>query len=173
MSVFQSRRSCRIAMAVPIRIYGIDYRGVDFTEDAFTVIVNLHGAMIRTIHQLLPDAEIRLISQPTGKGSIFRVVSKLERPERRHTYWGVENLHPEENIWGADIPPLAPEDQLKTRVMFQCPRCSYRVFVHADERRLAELDEQGGMERTCPACEARAFWKLLPFHAPPDDDGGS
>ena len=106
MVEFQTRRSCRVALSVPIRVFGVDYRGIDFTEEALTLIVNLHGAKIRMIHQLLPDSEIRLISHPTGRDSLFRVVSKLQSSELKFTYWGVENLDPEKNIWGVDIPEL-------------------------------------------------------------------
>jgi hypothetical protein len=164
MMEYHTRRSCRVAMSVPIRVYGTDYRGVDFSEDALTIIVNLHGAKIRLRHQLLPDSEIRLLSQPTGRDSVFRVVSKLSSSELRFTYWGVENLHPEKNIWGVDIPPLRPRDQLKVSVTLECPNCSARESLRGDEELLASLLEKGGVERTCKACKTPGVWKLQPFH---------
>ena len=54
MGEFKSRRSSRVALQIPIRIFGIDYRGVVFTEEAFTAVVSLHGAKVRMTHQLLP-----------------------------------------------------------------------------------------------------------------------
>src|SRR5208337_4182620 len=119
MVEYQTRRSCRVALSVPIRIIGIDYRGIDFTEEAHTIIVNLHGAKIRLSHQLLPDSEIRLHSHPTGQDSVFRVVSKLQSPELKFTYWGVEDLDPQKNIWGVDIPALEPGDQRTVRVALE------------------------------------------------------
>ena len=163
MREFKTRRSCRVALSVPIRVFGIDYRGVDFTEEAYTIIVNLHGAKIRMAHQLLPDSEIRLISHPTGRESLFRVVSKLQSPELQYTYWGVENLDPGNNIWGVDIPELRPGEQLKVRVALECPTCATRESLHADETLLASLEERGGVERICMACNASGLWKLLPF----------
>ena len=165
MEGFQTRRSCRVALSVPIRVIGIDYRGMDFTEEALTIIVNLHGAKIRMTHQLLPDSEIRLLSHPTGRDSLFRVVSKLQSSELKFTYWGVENLDPEKNIWGVDIPELRPGDQLKVRVVLECPTCSTRESLHADESLLAALQEKGGVERTCKVCNDPGLWKLLPFQA--------
>lgn len=158
---FQSRRSCRVALTVPVRVFGIDYRGKDFTEDAFTVVVNLHGAKIRLSRQLLPESEIRVVS-PTGQDSVFRVVSKLQSPELRFTYWGIENLEPEKNIWGVDIPELQPGDQLKVQVTMECPACSAHESLGANEHVLASLQEKGGVERTCQACNASGLWKLLP-----------
>jgi hypothetical protein len=163
MGEFQSRRSCRVALSVPIRVYGIDFRGVDFIEDALTVIVNLHGAKIRLNHQLLPESEIRVFSHPTRREAIFRVVSKLETSELQYTYWGVENLDPEMNLWGVDIPPIGPGDQLKVRVVLQCPTCSARDSLRADETLLVSLQEKGGVEHTCNFCKASGLWKLLPF----------
>ena len=74
MAETQTRRSCRVAMAMPIRVFGTDFRGIDFTEEALTTIVNLHGAKIRLSHQLLPEAEIRLFNHSTGRDAVFRVV---------------------------------------------------------------------------------------------------
>ena len=163
MQGYLSRRSCRVALSVPIRVIGIDYRGKDFSEEASTIIVNLHGAKIRLLHQLTPDSEINLLSRPTGLESLFRVVSKLESPELKFTYWGVENMEPERNIWGVSIPELRPGFQIKVGVMMQCPICSARESIFADERLMASLQEKGGMQRTCVVCKNLGLWKLLPF----------
>jgi hypothetical protein len=163
MQGFQSRRSCRVALSVPIRVIGIDYRGIDFTEEASTIIVNLHGAKIRLAHQVMPDSEIRLLSLPTGQDSLFRVVSKLQSPELKFTYWGVESMDPGRNIWGVEFPPLRPGFQIKTGVTMECPNCSARESIFADENLLAALQEKGGMERTCPVCKNLGLGKLVPF----------
>lgn len=163
MPEFQSRRSCRVAWSVPIRVFGFDYRGVDFSEETSTVVVNLHGARIRMTHQLLPDSEIRLIIVPTGRDSLFRVVSKLQSSDLKYTYWGVENLDPATNIWGVDIPALEAVDQLKVRVVIECPTCSARESIRVDEGPLAALQEKGGLEWGCKVCRTRQIWKLLPF----------
>jgi hypothetical protein len=86
-------------MSLPIRVFGVDFRGVDFTEEALTVIVNLYGAKIRLSHQLLPDSEIRLLNHSTGWDAVFRVVAKLPSSEPKFSYWGVESLNPGRNIW--------------------------------------------------------------------------
>jgi hypothetical protein len=163
MLEFQTRRSCRVALSVPIRVFGFDYRGVDFTEEAITVIVNLHGAKIRMTHQLLPDSEIRLVSHPTGRDSVFRVVSKLQNSELKFTYWGIENLDPNSNIWGVDLPELETGDQLKVRVVIECPSCSARESIRVDETPLTALMEKGGVEWTCQVCKTSGLWKLMPF----------
>jgi hypothetical protein len=163
MVEFQNRRSCRVVLSVPIRVFGIDFQDADFTEEALTIIVNLHGAKIRMTHQLLPDSEIRLFSHTTGLDSVFRVVSKLQSPELKYMYWGIENLDPAKNIWGVDIPEFRPGDQLKIQVTIECAACSARESFLVDENMLVSLQEKGGVERTCPLCRASAPWKLLRF----------
>jgi len=160
MAGSKARRSCRVALRVPIRVFGTDYRGVDFTEDAITLLVNLHGAKIRLTHQLLPDSEIRLVSHPTGQDSIFRVVSKLPSSELQFTYWGVENLDPDKNLWGVSIPALQSGEQLAVRVVLECPICSARDSLRSDETLLTALQETGGLTRVCGACNKPGLWKL-------------
>ena len=159
-----TRRSGRVAMSLPIRVFGVDFRGIDFTEEALTVIVNLHGAKIRLAHQLLPDTEIRLVNHATGRDAVFRVISKLPSSESKFTYWGVESLDPKRNIWGVEIPQLLPMDEIKGgRVTLQCPSCSGLKSLRVDKPLLASLQEKGGVQRTCKACNTMGLWKLIPF----------
>ena len=165
MSGYQSRRSCRLALSVPVRVFGTDFRGRDFAEEAVTVVVNLHGAKIRMSHQLLPDAEIRLVSGTTGHDAVFRVVSKVECSELSFTYWGVESLEPPTNIWGIEFPTASDADQLQVQATLECPTCCARESQRVNETLLASIHERGGMERTCKSCQSAGFWKLLPFHS--------
>ena len=160
MAEFRNRRSCRVAVRIPIRVFGIDYRGMVFSEDAFAIVVSLHGAKVRMAHQLLPEAEVRLWSQSTGRDAVFRVVSKVESTDVDFTYWGMENLNPVENIWGVNIPEIEPEDQHTVRVTLECPVCSARESLRADEPLLAALQEKGGLERTCKTCNSPGLWQL-------------
>ncbi len=157
------RRSCRIAAALPIRVYGIDYRGVDFIEDAWTLVVNLHGAKIQLLHQLFPDQELRLYCHPTHKEAVFRVVGRTSEPDPRFTYWGVEALNPQRNIWGIEIPSLQPRDQTTVRVFARCPDCSTREIMNLDEPALIAAHTSGGINRGCSVCGKSGLWKMLPY----------
>ena len=163
MPEFHPRRSCRLALSVPIRVYGTDYRGKDFTEDTTTLVVSLHGAKIRLGRQLLPEQEVRLLSHPTHREALFRVVSKVGGAEGRYTFWGVECLDLEENIWGLHFPVLQSKDQGSVRVTVQCPGCSTRELLHLDELLLETLASTGGIMRGCLACQASGLWRLIPY----------
>lgn len=165
MAGSRSRRSRRVAMTVPIRVYGIDFHGIDFMEDSLTVVVNQHGAKIRLNHQLLPDSEILVFSHPTRREGFFRVVSKLETLEPDYSYWGIENLDPERNLWGVDIPQFQPGDESPGSVVLKCPTCSARESLQTNETLLTSLQERGGVNLTCKSCGELGLWRLLPREA--------
>jgi hypothetical protein len=157
------RRSCRLAMSIPIRVYAIDYQGRDFIEDTSTLVVNRHGAKIRLDHQLLPEQEIRLLDRSTQQEAIFRVVSKVQAANRDSSFWGVECLEADSNIWGIPFPPSLPADQSSVRVLLQCPICFSRELVFLDEFLVASLDSMGGISRGCLNCRTSALWTPVPF----------
>lgn len=163
MPLMRQRRSCRIATAIPICIYGIDFRGIDFTEEASTLVVNLHGAKIRLTHQLLPDQEIRLLSHPTSLEALFRVVTRVPESYPQGTFWGIEALNPERNIWGMNIPEILPPDQGAVRVFAQCPECSTRELLRMEEPFLVTAQEAGGIYRGCLVCGKQGLWKFIPY----------
>ena len=66
-----------------------------------TVIVNLHGALIKTLELLAHGTHITLHVPLTGKSAAAQVV--FVDPEDRQSV-GVELSHPQ-NIWGISLPP--------------------------------------------------------------------
>ena len=103
------RRTPRLDMGVPIRVYATDLQGKDFVEDAITVAINLHGARIRLGRELIVDQEIRILSGRTGRAESFRVVDKVEHADRC-TDWGVECTNRSDSIWGISFPRLFTEE---------------------------------------------------------------
>jgi hypothetical protein len=66
-----------------------------------TVIVNLHGALIKTLEPLEQRTHITLHVALTGKSAAAQVV--FVDPEDSHMV-GVELTRPQ-NIWGISLPP--------------------------------------------------------------------
>jgi hypothetical protein len=162
MEYLRQRRSCRLALTIPIRVYGIDYKGMDFSEDSTTVVVNRHGAKIGLTRQLLPDQEIRLFNHTTRKEALFRVVSKAPGAHGQYTFWGLECLDPDSNIWGVAFPELQPKDRVMVRLTVECPVCSARELLHVDERLIEALHAQNGIPRGCLVCRITSLWKPVP-----------
>lgn len=95
--MIEHRRSTRVPLEVLIEVDGktgsLPFTGV-------TVIVNLHGALIRTVRPLQVGATIylRLLN---GQEASAKVVHRI--PSNAHTY-GIELTEPR-NIWGISLPP--------------------------------------------------------------------
>ena len=93
----EHRRSTRVPLEFSIEVDGkadsLPFKGV-------TVIVNLHGALIRTLKPLDVGSTVylRLLN---GREASARVVRRL--PTDAFTY-GIELAEPE-NIWGIALPP--------------------------------------------------------------------
>lgn len=159
----QQRRSARLALNLPVRIFAFDFKGKDFVEDSTTLVVNRHGAKIRLVRQVVPDQEIRILCRKNGREDIFRVVAKALGTGNRCTFWGVECKNPERNIWGVHFPTLGPQDQTSVRIMLQCPECHVRELVYVDEPLLQATHEMGGLVRGCISCGYSGLWKQVPF----------
>ena len=161
MEFSRLRRSCRLPLTIPIRVYGTDFKGSDFSEDSTTVVVNRHGAKIRLIRQLLPEQEIRLFSRPTRKEALFRVVSQAPGAEGDYTFWGLECLEPEREIWGIPFPKSPPERRFMIRLKVECPVCMTREPLDVDESMLEVLQSLKGLPRDCLACGTTSLWTLV------------
>jgi hypothetical protein len=159
----KKRRSARLAVSVPIRVYAIDFKGVDFVEDATTVVVNQYGAKIRLAHQLLPEQEIRIRSLQTDQEAVFRVINHAGTPDDRYGFWGVESLEPAHNIWGVGFPRLAAADQRLVRSTLRCPVCHRRETVYLDEPLVESVHELGGLLRGCLQCGHTGVWEPVPY----------
>jgi hypothetical protein len=162
----RQRRSRRLTLTIPIRVYGIDYRGTDFSEDSTTVVVNWHGTKIRLVRQLLPDQEICLFSLATRKDALFRVISQVPGHEDSYTYWGLECLEPQKEIWGIAFSDFQPEARPLLRAIAECPVCSTCELMNVDKRLLEAIQSQKRIQRGCLVCGCTSLWKLVTLENP-------
>ncbi len=163
MASNQGRRSPRLALQVPIRIYGTDFKGKDFVEDSTTLVVGFHGAKIQVSRQLLAEQEVRILCYPTSQEGVFRVVAPGENSVAPTSFWGVESLAPRNAFWGIVFPPPQPDDQTSVHVMIQCPECRTRELLHVKEKVLESMQGSGGPVRTCEVCGKSAQWKQVDY----------
>lgn len=96
----EPRRDLRRSTRVPIRVR-IEVKATGFSCEGETVIVNLHGALLRSSAKLDLGAGINLYVPLTGKSAHARVVF-ASKSEALH--FGVALDRPE-NIWGISLPP--------------------------------------------------------------------
>ncbi len=166
MTPVRQRRSPRLVVRLPIRVFGIDYRGFDFVEDTRTLVVNLHGAKIPLERQLMPEQEIVIQSKTTNRESVFRVVGAVSAGDAEGISWGVECLSPDDNVWGIQFPALAPQDQTQVRLEIECPQCRRHETLHIDERTASSLLSGEGVQRECRSCGTVVLWRPAPAPKP-------
>lgn len=99
------RRSTRLDYETPVVLSGRDARGQPFHEETVTLIVNFHGAKVRTTHQVLVGMLVTVESVKTGQSAKAVCVNVYEAPSGQ-TWHGIAlQLVQPGNIWGVEDPP--------------------------------------------------------------------
>jgi hypothetical protein len=100
----QQRRSHRIMLAIPILVSGTRDDGSRFSEEAHTVIVNAHGALILLAEAVKPGQLVTLRHLMAGEdreGTVTDVGAKHDTKREI----GIELLKPSARFWHVGFPP--------------------------------------------------------------------
>jgi len=99
------RRSTRIDYETPVILSGRDASGQTFREQTTTLVVNLHGAKVRTTRQVLVGMLVTVESVRTGKTAKAVCVNTYE-PEAGKPFHEIalQCVQPG-NLWGVPNPP--------------------------------------------------------------------
>lgn len=96
----RGRRSSRVLVSLPLAVSGQKSDGSHISGSAETILVNRHGARIRSTIPLEPKMEVRVAMLAPYKWRVGQVVW-ADSSEREY---GIE-LHRPENFWGIYFPP--------------------------------------------------------------------
>jgi hypothetical protein len=94
----------RVLLSVPILVTGKNTAGEDFSEDARTLVVNAHGALISLATPVVTGQQLTVANKSTHKSLECRVVH-LGNGQGGKTQTGVEFLSPSATFWQIDFPP--------------------------------------------------------------------
>lgn len=106
------RRSMRVLLSVPILVSGKDAENKGFTEEARTLVVNAHGALIALATKVLANQIIGIANKATQQSLDCRVVH-VGNPQGGKMQLGVEFVKASPTFWQIDFPPddwVVPED---------------------------------------------------------------
>jgi hypothetical protein len=106
------RRSMRVLLSVPINVTGKTRNNEDFSEDARTLVVNAHGALISLAAKVAPDQKIVMSNKSTRNSQECRVVYVGNAPAGK-VQMGLEFISPCPSFWQIDFPAddwVAPEN---------------------------------------------------------------
>jgi len=98
------RRSMRVLVSVPIMVSGKNAAGEDFQEEARTLVVNAHGALISLSANLVSDQLVTVSNRSTQKSLECRIVY-VGKAEGGKTQMGIEFVKPSPAFWQIDFPP--------------------------------------------------------------------
>lgn len=106
------RRSMRVLLSVPIAVSGKDAENKGFTEEARTLVVNAHGALIALATKVVPNQIIGIANKATQQSLECRVVH-VGNAQGGKMQLGVEFVKASPTFWQIDFPPddwVVPED---------------------------------------------------------------
>jgi hypothetical protein len=106
------RRTARIKLEVPIRVYSFGGRSGYFAEDTRTLVVNRDGALIALRHPVEPEGIIWIINLENLRQDDFRVVRLAGRKGAGSAEWGVEHLDKSLDLWEDCCPYFRGENEI-------------------------------------------------------------
>jgi hypothetical protein len=98
------RRSQRVLMQVGVRIRGNDPQGKSFEEQAVTLAINAHGALVSLKHPLTNGTPVKLRHNMTEEEQECHIVH-LGQVRDGKTEVGLEFSEPRPTFWRVAFPP--------------------------------------------------------------------
>src|SRR6266852_5535417 len=111
----RARRSSRVLVSLALAVSGQKSDGSHVSGSAETILVNRHGAKIRSTVPLEPKMEVRVAMLAPYKWRVGQVVW-ADSGEREY---GIELYRPE-NFWGIYFPPQ--DGTVRSRTLFRRSR---------------------------------------------------
>lgn len=98
------RRSQRVLMQVAVRIRGTDAQGKAFEEEASTLAINAHGALIHLHARITSGSTVLMLHKQTKEEQECHVVF-LGPVRSGHAEIGLEFSEPRPSFWRVKFPP--------------------------------------------------------------------
>ena len=98
------RRSQRVLMQVPVRVRGSDTQGRSFEEEAVTLAINAHGALVQLQARLTSGGKVLLQHNQTQEEQECQVVF-LGPVRSGKAEIGLEFSSPRPTFWRVAFPP--------------------------------------------------------------------
>jgi hypothetical protein len=98
------RRSARVLLSVPVVVRGVLPDGNKFEDDARTLVVGAHGALLALSIPITNGQPLTLTHKPTRNSLECRTVY-IGRPQAGKAEVAIEFLKPSPMFWQIDFPP--------------------------------------------------------------------
>ena len=152
------RRSDRVAMAISIRVSGLDEAGTKFEVEGRTVNLSRHGATIVLKQPLQARQEVTLRYPRVSKEAAFRVVGRIGGESEDYVY-GVAQLDPAADLWGIGFPPVADGKRVVGRLLMECSVCASQEVAYLNELEVQVFQANQSLTRPCAPCALPTLWR--------------
>jgi hypothetical protein len=169
MAESEARRTERLLLSIPIRVFGFDKGTGEFAEDTHTVVVNRNGARIALKHRVSPEDTIRIVNLETYSEADFRVVGLIRSADSDATEWGVECNEPGRNIWAIDFPPPLETQGAEAGALLECRDCHKQGFWPLSLVEVEVMESTGQVMRECKHCGKMTYWWSVDVHRRPQE----
>jgi hypothetical protein len=102
----ERRRSERVLLRVPVKIFGTTRDNKPMAGEAETVVVSRSGALLRSRLAWKTGSTMEITHGFTERTESFRVIWGSEQAKEGRYDFGIELLHPVQDFWGVAFPPL-------------------------------------------------------------------
>src|SRR5215472_2506222 len=130
LTVDRARRSSRVLVTLPLAVSGQKSDGSHISGAAETILVNRHGARIRSAVPLETQMEVRVAMLAPYKWRVGQVVWA----DAREKEYGIELSRPE-NFWGIYFPPEDWELAVPAVTVLTANESSGATHVRCGQRR--------------------------------------
>lgn len=156
----ESRRSDRVWTALPLQVSGEDGSGRSFVDEARTMAVSRHGAMILIGRKLFPNQELRVRCVPTNRECEARVVGAIRKEQQKSCY-GIELLDHTVDLWGIEFLPSEKSADTVGRILLQCGARKAQEVAYLNDFELEVLEANESLLRRCKRCSETTTWRKL------------
>jgi hypothetical protein len=106
----ETRRSGRVTLRVPLKIYEPGSNKHFLVEDAYAVKVSLWGGLIALKTPVTRDQKLSVVNQATGESAESKVVclGPMQLGGRHTRLVAIEFLRPSPDFWGMAFPTFDP-----------------------------------------------------------------
>lgn len=168
----QKRRSDRLMLTVPLWVMGSHPKDFPFIEDARTIILNRHGALIQIFRPLPTGQSVLVVNLVTQRKADFRVVGPVAPFTEKGGEYGIEYLQGEENIWDIQF-PAPPEDDAGAKALLECRQCHSVGLLRVSLIEVEVLETAGILSKPCQTCKTDSPWghpeKKVAMGGPPEE----
>jgi len=103
-AMLERRRSSRVLIRIPVKIFTNDAKGQPLDAPAEAVAISRHGALLRGHLRPALGTRIEVLNSISQETREFRVVRVSDPQEDGFTELGVEILYPGRSFWGVQFP---------------------------------------------------------------------